>query len=206
MDYWWVWSRQSASVKLRTTKFSSEGLGCNSAKFCTSENFPLCGTCHTATCTNSAILSAIAARLPSIECSLQEANYLSKGKTVVCPVVPELASSFKWCGSQNLVVSVASIIVSMYGLFVQVQSLSAVVFYRRQVCSSVSEVCLKVSLILLLLVSMERIPWTNQEQDIKYYNTYTTVTMDLSWKPHLSLGLCPRDRVVFRNKSLVSMV
>ena len=56
--------------------------------------------CHTATCT---ILSAIA-RLPSIEYSLQEATYLSKGRTVVYPVVPELASSFNWCGSQNLVV------------------------------------------------------------------------------------------------------
>ena len=41
MDYWWVWSRQSTSVKLRTTTFSSEGLGGNSAKFCTSENFLL---------------------------------------------------------------------------------------------------------------------------------------------------------------------
>ena len=29
-----------ASVKIRTTKFSSAGLGGNSAKFCTSENFP----------------------------------------------------------------------------------------------------------------------------------------------------------------------
>ena len=27
VNCWWVWSRQSASVKLRTTKFSSEGLG-----------------------------------------------------------------------------------------------------------------------------------------------------------------------------------
>ena len=63
--------------------------------------------CHTATCTNSVILSTIA-RLPGlIECSLQEATYLSKGRMVVCPVVPELASSFKWCGGQNLVVSVA---------------------------------------------------------------------------------------------------
>ena len=43
MDYWWVWSHQSASAKLKTTKFSSEGLGGNSAKFCTSENFPLYG-------------------------------------------------------------------------------------------------------------------------------------------------------------------
>ena len=39
MDCQWVWSRQSASAKLRTMKFSSEGLGGNSAKFCTSENF-----------------------------------------------------------------------------------------------------------------------------------------------------------------------
>ena len=30
-------------MKLRITKFSSEGLGGNSAKFCTSENFPLYG-------------------------------------------------------------------------------------------------------------------------------------------------------------------
>ena len=43
MDYRWVWSCQSASVKLRTTKFSSEGWRGNSAKFCTSENFPLYG-------------------------------------------------------------------------------------------------------------------------------------------------------------------
>ena len=39
-----MWSRQSTSTKLRITKFSSEGLGGNSAKFCTSENFPLYGT------------------------------------------------------------------------------------------------------------------------------------------------------------------
>ena len=38
-----MWSRQSASAKLRTTKFSSEGLEGNSAKFCTSENFLLYG-------------------------------------------------------------------------------------------------------------------------------------------------------------------
>ena len=38
-----MWSRQSASAKLRTTKFSSEGLGDNSTKFCTSQNFPLYG-------------------------------------------------------------------------------------------------------------------------------------------------------------------
>ena len=43
MDYWWVWSRQSISTKLRTTKFSSEGLGGISTKFSTSENFPLYG-------------------------------------------------------------------------------------------------------------------------------------------------------------------
>ena len=43
MDYWWVWSHQSTSMKLRTTKFSSEGLGGNSANLCTSENFPLYG-------------------------------------------------------------------------------------------------------------------------------------------------------------------
>ena len=30
-------------MKLRTTKFSSEGLGGNSAKYYTSENFPLYG-------------------------------------------------------------------------------------------------------------------------------------------------------------------
>ena len=52
------------------------------------------------------ILSTIT-RLPLIECSLQEATYLSKGKTVVCPVVSELASRLNWCGSQNLVMSVA---------------------------------------------------------------------------------------------------
>ena len=38
-----MWSRQSASTKLRTTKFSSERLGGKSAKFCTNENFPLYG-------------------------------------------------------------------------------------------------------------------------------------------------------------------
>ena len=31
MDYWWAWSRQSASAKLRTTKFSSEELGLGSS-------------------------------------------------------------------------------------------------------------------------------------------------------------------------------
>ena len=94
--------------------------------------------CHTATCTNSAILSAIA-RLPSIKCSLQEATYLSKGKTVVCPVVSELASSFNWCGSQNLVVSVA--LSSSYVRFVHTSPVTHAqcsIFHRRQVCSSVS--------------------------------------------------------------------
>ena len=87
-------------------------------------------------CTNSAILSAIA-RLPSIECSLQEATYLSKGKTVVCPVVPELASSYNWCGSQNLVVSVA--LSSSYVRFVRTSPVTQCsIFYRRLVCSSVS--------------------------------------------------------------------
>ena len=38
-----MWSRQNVSAKLRITKFSSEGMGGNSAKFCTSENFPLHG-------------------------------------------------------------------------------------------------------------------------------------------------------------------
>ena len=41
MEYWWVWSHQSASMKLKTMKFSSKGLGNNSTKFCTSENFLL---------------------------------------------------------------------------------------------------------------------------------------------------------------------
>ena len=118
--------------------------------------------CHTATGTNSAILSAIA-RLRSIKCSLQEATYLSKGKTVVCPVVPEVASSFNWCGSQNLVVSVVYHR-RMYGSFVPVQSLSAAYSTRDKFARVF--LCLKVSLILLLLVSMERILWTNQEQDI----------------------------------------
>ena len=40
MDYQWAWSCQSTSAKLRTMRFSSEGLGGNSMKFCTSENFP----------------------------------------------------------------------------------------------------------------------------------------------------------------------
>ena len=31
MDYWWVWSHQSANAKLRTMKFSSEGLARNFA-------------------------------------------------------------------------------------------------------------------------------------------------------------------------------
>ena len=116
--------------------------------------------CHTATCTNSAIPNATA-RLPSIKCSLREATYLSKGRTVVCPVVPELASSFNWCGSQNLVVSVA--LSSSYVRFIPTSPVTQCsIFYRRQVCSSVS---LKMSLILLLLVSIERIPWTNHDQE-----------------------------------------
>ena len=117
--------------------------------------------CHTATCTNSAILSAIA-RLPSIKCSLQEATYLSKGRMVVCPVVPELASSFNWCGSQNLVVSVALSSSRMYGSTSPVTQCS--IFYRRQVCSSVS--LFEGVFDITSIVSMERIPWTNQEQDI----------------------------------------
>ena len=36
-----MWSPWSAGAKFRTTKISSEGLGGNSTKFCTSENFPL---------------------------------------------------------------------------------------------------------------------------------------------------------------------
>ena len=40
--------------------------------------------CHTATCTSSAVLSAVA-RLPSMECSFQEATYLSIGKTSLVP-------------------------------------------------------------------------------------------------------------------------
>ena len=96
--------------------------------------------------------SAIA-RLPSIECSLQEATYLSKGRTVVCPVVPELASCFNWCGSQNLVVSVA--LSSSYVRFVPTSPVTQCrIFYRRQVCSSVS---LFEGVFDILLVSMERI-------------------------------------------------
>jgi hypothetical protein len=41
----WVWSRHGEGTKIKTTRISSEGLTCNSAKFCTSENFPLYGTC-----------------------------------------------------------------------------------------------------------------------------------------------------------------
>ena len=92
---------------------------------------------HSHVCKQCYILSAIA-RLPLIECSLQEApTYLSKGRTVVCPVVPELASSFNWCGSQNLVVSVA--LSSSYVRFVPTSPVTQCsIFYRRQVCSSVS--------------------------------------------------------------------
>ena len=118
--------------------------------------------CHTATCTNSAILSAIA-RLPSIECSLQEATYLSKGRMVVCPVVPELASSFNWCGSQNLVMSVA--LSSLYVRFVPTSPVTQCsTFYRRQVCSSVS-LFEGVFDITSICFHGEN-TWTNQEQDI----------------------------------------
>ena len=92
--------------------------------------------CHITMCTNSAILGAIA-RLPSIERSLQEATYLSKGRMVVCPVVPELASSFNWYGSQTLVMSVA--LSSSYVRFIPTSPVTQYsIFYRRQVCSSVS--------------------------------------------------------------------
>jgi hypothetical protein len=40
----WVWSRHGEGAKIKTTKISSEGLMCNSAKICTSESFPLYGT------------------------------------------------------------------------------------------------------------------------------------------------------------------
>ena len=41
-----MWFCQTASTKFRTTKISSEGLsGCNSAKFCISENFLLYSIC-----------------------------------------------------------------------------------------------------------------------------------------------------------------
>ena len=96
----------------------------------------------------------------------------NEGRTVVCPVVPELASSFNWCGSQNLVVSVAlSSSPSMYGSFLPVQSLSAE--YSTGDKFARVFLCLKVSLILLVLVSMERIPWTNQEQDIYLYHGHS---------------------------------
>ena len=32
---------RASGIKLKTTKISSEGLGGNTVKFCTSENFPL---------------------------------------------------------------------------------------------------------------------------------------------------------------------
>ena len=154
--------------------------------------------CHTAMCTNSAILSTRAR--PLIECSLQEATYLSKGRIVVLPVVPELANSFNWCGSQNLVVSVAlssSPRPSMYCSFPPVQSLSAA--YSTGDKFAQVFLCLKVSLILLLLVSMERIcePIRNR--------IYTIPQSPWIYrrKPHRSFGLRPWDRVVFRNKSLV---
>ena len=37
----WVWSPRGEDVKIKTTKISSKGLTSNSAKICTSENFPL---------------------------------------------------------------------------------------------------------------------------------------------------------------------
>ena len=103
-----------------------------------------------ATCTNSAILSAIA-RLPSIECSLREATYLSKRSV---PSGSELASSFNWyCGSQNLVVSVAL-------------SLSVVHLYQSS--HSVQHILARVVLCGKGVFDItSRIPWTmNQEQDI----------------------------------------
>ncbi len=39
----WVWSWRWEGAKIKTTKISSEGLTCNSAKLCTGENFPLYG-------------------------------------------------------------------------------------------------------------------------------------------------------------------
>ena len=146
--------------------------------------------CHSATCTNSAILSTIA-RLPSIECSLQEATYLSKGRTVVCPVVPELASSFNWCGSQNLVMSVA--LSSSYVRFVPTSPVTQCsIFYWRQVCSSVSlfEGVFDITSTCFhgensmdqsgagYIIPIPRSPWIYRR------------------KPHLSLGLRPRDQVV----------
>ena len=157
--------------------------------------------CHTATCTNSAILNAIAhvARLTSIECSLQEATYLSKGRTVVCPVVPELASSFNWCGSQNSVMSVA--LSSSYVQFVPTSPVTQCnIFCRRQVCSSVS-----------LFESFFDITSTcfHGENSVDQSGAGYIIPIPRStWiyrgKPHLSLGLRPRDRVVY--KSLVTMV
>ena len=120
--------------------------------------------------------SAIA-RLPSIECSLQEATYLStEGRTVVCPVVPELASNFNWCGSQNLVVSVA--LSSSYIRFV------------HQSSHSVQHILQETSLLecffhgLKVSDNFYLFPWREFRGPIRsrIYNTYTTVTMDLSWK------------------------
>ena len=51
---------------------------------------------------------------------------------------------------------------------------------------------------------MERIPWTNQEQD-KYY-LYHGHHGFIAENHTVSLGLRPRDRVVFRDKSLVTVV
>ena len=64
-------------------------------------------------------------------------TYPIKGRTVECPVVPELVSSFNWCGSQNLVTSVA--LSSSYVRFVPTSPVTqCCIFFRRQVCSSVS--------------------------------------------------------------------
>ena len=90
----------------------------------------------------------------------------------------------------------------MYGLGLPVQSLSAA--YSTGDKFARVFLCLKVSLILPLLVSMERIPWTNQEQD-KYY-LYHGHHGFIAENHTVSLGLRPRDRVVFRDKSLVTVV
>ena len=156
--------------------------------------------CHIATCTNSSILSAIA-RLPSIECSFQEATYLSKGRMVICPVVPELASSFNWCGCQNLVVSVALSL--SYVRFIPTSPVTQCsIFYRRQVCSSVS-----------LFEGVFDITCTcfHGENSVDQSGVGYIIPIPRSpWiycgKPHLSLGLRPWDRVVFRDKSLVTVV
>ena len=158
--------------------------------------------CHTATPMYKQCYTALSAiaRLPSIECSLQEAN-LSKGRMVVYPVVPELASSFNWCSSQNLVVSVA--LSSSYVQFVPTSPVTQCsIFYRRQVCSSVS-----------LFEGVFDITSTcfHGENSVNQSGAGYIIPIPRSpWiycgKPHLSLGLHPRDRVVFCDKSLVTVV